>query len=149
MYTHALFGVMLGLGLHIVPVAAQERHAEIEAINAAWNHAYHQGNTSALADLYTEDAVLVPPSDKMISGLAEVEKFWRTLIWSGVTARETKVARVETTGDTAFTTGTWEGTGPSRDGTWTAYRGNFVRVLERQPDGTWKTRLHSWNIIPN
>lgn len=148
MFARIMAGIILGVSVQIMPAFAQDQPLSIERINTQWNEAFDQGNTAALADLYTEDAVLVPPTDRMITGLAEVEKFWRILIWAGITARETRTERVEVIGDTAFTTGTWEGTGPNQQGTRSTYRGNVIRVLERQPDGTWKTRLHTWNIIP-
>jgi len=43
-----------------------------------------QGNASAIAAIYTEDAVILPPNSEMIRGRQGIEKFWKAAMQMGV-----------------------------------------------------------------
>jgi uncharacterized protein (TIGR02246 family) len=148
MHTRHLIALVLSLGLCTEAALADEPLNPIEANNLRMNMAFSSGYTDTLKDLYTSDATLIPPFGRHLKGKTEVVRFWESLIGAGMTGHESEPTEIHQTGNTAYTVGTWEARGPSREGTWVTYHGNVVKILERQGDGSWKTRLHMWNLSP-
>lgn len=57
------------------PAAAQDK-AAIEKLNNAFETAFNKGDTAAVANMYVEDAYLLPPGSPMVQGGAKVQSFW-------------------------------------------------------------------------
>jgi ketosteroid isomerase-like protein len=73
-----LLCVMLGLtaiGTAWAADTAQEV-AALEAVDQAWLKAYNSGNADALASVYDEHAVLLPPGSPGVSGRAAIRAFF-------------------------------------------------------------------------
>ncbi|ACA19065.1 conserved hypothetical protein [Methylobacterium sp. 4-46] len=54
---------------------AQDK-AAIDKLNAEFESAFRSGNFSAVANMYTEDAYVLPSGSPLVHGRAEVQKFW-------------------------------------------------------------------------
>jgi ketosteroid isomerase-like protein len=61
-------GVLIGVAMLATPAVAQDLRSTVEAGNTEWNQAFNKGDAGALAKLYTSDAKLLPPADKIVSG---------------------------------------------------------------------------------
>jgi ketosteroid isomerase-like protein len=53
---------------------AEEVRKAIEKANLKWCEGVRQGNATAVAALYTDDAILLPPNSEMIRGRQGIEK---------------------------------------------------------------------------
>jgi len=137
--------VLIAVAMLAPPALAQDLRSTVEAGNAEWNQAFNKGDAAAVAKLYTSDAKLLPPADKIVSGDKEILAFWRSLIDAGVTDHKIETIQIEEAGDTAVMAGKWQAMGKDAQGKAAIFKGSVMKVLERQGD-TWKTSLHTWNI---
>ncbi len=61
----------------VTPAAAQK--AQIEAINAKWTELFNKGDFRGIAELYTADAIALPPGSAMVKGKAAIGTMWKGL----------------------------------------------------------------------
>jgi uncharacterized protein (TIGR02246 family) len=66
--------VLIGL---IAPARAQK--AEIDAVNAKWMDFFNKGDFASLAQLYTEDAVALPPGVSIVKGRSAIGAMWKSM----------------------------------------------------------------------
>ena len=137
--------VLIAVAMLTLPALAQDLRSTIEAGNAEWNQAFNKGVAAAVAKLYTSDAKLLPPADKIVSGDKEILAFWRSLIDAGVTDHKIETVQIEEAGNTAVVAGKWQAMGKDAQGKAAIFKGSVMKVLKRQGD-TWKTSLQTWNI---
>jgi uncharacterized protein (TIGR02246 family) len=112
---------------------------------SAFSRALEQGDAAGMADQYVEDATLIPPNGRMITGRDAILAFWtprnpdfRTLAHSLTTDR------LEVVGDVAVEVGTWRQEGQLREEAARESAGRYLVVWRRQPDGVWKMQFDSW-----
>ena len=107
---------------------------------AAWNQAFNKGDAKAVAALYGSGALVLPPNHEVISQDG-IEKFFAGIIGAGVTAHSLDIIKVMDTGDTHIATAKWSAKG--KDGS--AIGGIATHVFQKQPDGSYKLMLHTFN----
>jgi uncharacterized protein (TIGR02246 family) len=129
-------------------VPAQVARSEIEAINEKWDDAFNSNDAAALAALYTVDAKLLPSTTAIISGKDDIQKFWEKVFQRGFGDHQIDIIDLRSSGNWVYQVSHWTVTGPRNNGERVRYEGKLVSVLEKQPDGTWKARLHIWNNGP-
>ena len=137
--------VLIAVAMLTPPALAQDLRSTIEAGNTAFNQAFTKGDAAAVTKLYTSDAKLLPPADKIVSGDTEIQAFWKSLIDAGITDHKIETVQIEEAGDTAVVAGKWQATGKDSQGKPATFKGSVMKVLERQGEN-WKTSLHTWNI---
>jgi uncharacterized protein (TIGR02246 family) len=145
MKSHWQFGILIGLAMLAPPALAEDLHSTVEAGNTAWNQAFNKGDAAAVTKLYTSDAKLLPPADKIVAGDKEIQAFWKSMIDAGITDHKIETVQIEGAGNTAVVAGKWQAMGKDSQGKAATFKGSVMKVLERQGD-TWKTSLHTWNI---
>ena len=119
--------------------AAQDAGA-IDKIRAAYASAWNAGSAADIADLYADDAVVLPGNQPTVTGRDAVLNYQQSFFSQytpgkmELTPEETKVM-----GDWAFDRGTYhmmatpKGGGDAVEG-----QGRYLVILQRQPDGSWK-----------
>lgn len=112
---------------------------------AAWDSAFNKADARAVATAYVSDAKVLPPNHQVISGPAEIEKFFAGLFSSGFADHELTI--IDAGGDDKIVYGTarWSANGKGADGSRQAAGGIATHVFERQADGSLKLRLHTFN----
>lgn len=78
----------------------------VEAGNRAFAAAFGTGDAAAVAALYTEEAVLVPPGAPLVTGRPAIAAFWQGAMDAGTKAVALTTAEVESAGDLAYELGT-------------------------------------------
>jgi uncharacterized protein (TIGR02246 family) len=139
--------IVLPLVLAAAVAAAQAQEsadlkAALEANNAEWLQAYNSQNADALAQMYTEDAVLIAAGEQPIRGADAIHAYWQTDV-QDYSDHTWEILEVRGEDDLAYQIAEW--TVAERSGGAT-YSGNTVRILERQADGQWLTRLHMFSV---
>ncbi len=76
-------------------------HKLIEANNKGFVEAFNRGDAAAVANMYTSDALLLPPNNPIIVGSQGIREFWQKLITAGLKAVRLETERVEVCGNTA------------------------------------------------
>src|SRR5258706_9673187 len=120
--------------------------AGMAATNALFNdEVFLKRNYSALDDIYTSDARILPPGAPMISGRAAIKDFWAGLIPSvNATSAVLSSVDVMATGDGVVEIGKALLT-VSPDGQGTAEMEVKYVVYWRQEDSRWKWHVDIWN----
>jgi ketosteroid isomerase-like protein len=111
----------------------------------AWDDSFNKGDAATLGSAYLPDAKVLPPTHSVVSGTAEIERFFASLFQSGVTSHKLDV--IEASGDGRFVYGTarWSAAGKGTNGSPQSLGGFATHVFERQGDGSLKLRLHTFN----
>lgn len=150
------FTLALCLGAQLVdgaesksPSGVGETKKAIAAVNAKYAEAVERRDAAAIRNLYTEDAIVLPPDQPMIRGNAGIEDFWKGSFAAGVKGASFETLDVERTGDLAVETGNYTMTvAPEGKEAQTA-TGKYVVVWKREKDGSWKLHRDIWNGTPS
>lgn len=114
---------------------------EIRRANDRFESAFARQNAAGLAQLYTEDDMLLPTGSDIIEGLPAIERFWQGAMDAGIREAKLKTLELEHHGETTIEIGAYvlrdEG-GQELD------RGKYVVVWQRV-NGQWKLRRDIWN----
>jgi uncharacterized protein (TIGR02246 family) len=113
--------------------------APINDLRARFAAAYSAGDAAGVAELYTDDAVSMPDHHTAIVGKAAIQQYLQG-IFAQYTANLTITpGDTEITGDLAHEHGTFSTTvTPKAGGNAMTDNGNYLVVLKRQADGSWK-----------
>jgi ketosteroid isomerase-like protein len=133
--------------LTVAPMAsfAGDAKSDVSAAYAAFDAAFNKDDAKAVAALYLPNAKVLPPSHKVESGPAQIEKFFAGLSANGVA--DHKLEMIDAGGDDKVLYGTanWSAKGKDKDGKPANFSGIATHVFERQADGSLKLRLHTFN----
>ena len=113
----------------------------IAATNAAFMRAFEAGDASDIAELYTDDARLLPPHADMIVGKQGIKAFWAMVIDMGIDSVTLETEMLEEFGDTAIEGGRFRLF--SADGE-TLDHGKFM-VIWKEESGICKLYQDIWN----
>jgi uncharacterized protein (TIGR02246 family) len=140
--------VMIVLLASSPPVRADDLRAAMEAANADWLTAFNTPNPAAFPGLYTSDAVLLFQGSPPVKGPEDIGQFWASRIKLGVRDHGFEILDVRADGKYAYQWARASAVLAKSTGERIMLGGNTLRVFERQADGTWKTRIHMFNLNP-
>jgi uncharacterized protein (TIGR02246 family) len=141
-----LLGSVLGGPVLCAQTAAADS-AAIHELGRQFSAAYMRGDATAMANLYTTDAVIFPERSEWITGREAITRYWTLKPGRRVTRHLVTPIRIVVDGEHAYDYGTFEIAG-ERDGTaWGPFRGKYV-VVWRRDKGSWRMQLDIWNSGP-
>lgn len=111
----------------------------LEAAIQRYVDASNRGDAAALANLYAEDAMLLPPDHEPIRGREAIGAFWRQGTDEGL---EVTNLAVEVDGGVGYMVGRYHLPATDEE---PADSGKYVMCLKRQRDGSWKLTADIWN----
>ena len=118
--------------------------AETVSPAGLWASAVNSGDTAAIARLYTDDAVLVSPGTELITAPTAIGDYWIAKRESGASDIRVLSVNERLAGDTLYQSAVWTSMFTS-NGHSNRLEGQMTNVFARQPDGSWKIKLQSWN----
>jgi uncharacterized protein (TIGR02246 family) len=130
--------LLAACGGRITPPDPGSRKA-IEAAVQQYVAASNQGDADALASLYADDAMLLPPDHEPIQGREAIGAFWRQGTDQGL---EVTTLSVEVEGSIGYLVGRYNLPATDEE---PADSGKYVMCLKRQRDGSWKLTADIWN----
>ena len=130
------------------PGYAQGAKAAIEEGAIAWEIAFNAGDGKAVAELYTEDAVLLPPDAERVDGKAAIAEFWQGAIDSGLADADLEPVEVVEVGNLAYEIGVVTLSAPGSDSERVAVSGKYIVIWQRADDGVWRLHRDIWNMNP-
>jgi uncharacterized protein (TIGR02246 family) len=130
--------VCLGL-----PVAAgAQDKATIQSLSDKFAQAFNAGDAAAVAALYTDDAVILPPGGEMMKGKSAIQAFWKGAAEQLGDGKLTTVDVKPLGSEAAREIGTFsfrtKGSQPQE------ITGKYVVVWEKV-EGDWKLATDIWN----
>jgi uncharacterized protein (TIGR02246 family) len=141
--------------LFAVSAASQtndELREKIVKINQQMAKAMMEGNSQATLSLYTNDAVSLPNYGEMVKGIDAIKKSNDEMVSSGmkVNSMEFNTVMVNTYGNIVSEIGTYKMNAtmpgmanPMED------TGKYLTLWEKQPDGSLKIKVETWNTDKN
>ena len=140
-YLSGVVSLLLAGNLAALP----EGVTDIEAVNTALENNFNSGEITALTNMYSSNAVMLPPSSEILSTPDSIKSYWNGLRSIGVNRYSLYLVDYKVDGDVAYATSLWEASRKTSKDEVITMEGNISSVLEKQDDGSWKIRLQSWN----
>jgi ketosteroid isomerase-like protein len=121
--------------------------AAIRKADSDWVEAARSKHVDAWLAFYTDDAVVLPPNDKVANGRESARKSVDDLLSLpalSITWQPTNVA-VAHSGDLAYLTGAYSIAFKGANGEPLTDQGKLLEVWKKQPDGKWLCSADIWN----
>ena len=120
--------------------------SELRELIRRYDRALNEGNAEAIAGLFADDAVMMPPNEPVITGRAAILTRHASL-FDTVSLRHSLQSDERVVADPwAFDRGTYDmAVIPFREGQSWQEKGNYVTIFKKQADGTWKIQSDIWN----
>ncbi len=141
----ALAALVLLVSACAPPPPAELTEADKSAITAAeetFQTAFNESNWDALAAMYTEDAVVMPPNGATVTGREGIKALFSS--FPPGTVVELKIVEIKGVGDMAYVRGTTALTIPMGDVSVTD-PGKYIEVRRKQADGSWLIAVDIFN----
>ena len=131
----------LALALLALPAAtqAQDIRSDIDALNAQWVATFNRGDAAGMAQLYTEQATLLPSGAPMAKGRAAIQAAWQSAFDAGFRKVAVRMRQLDQFGDAAREIGEF-----SLDAPGGRMEGKYV-VLWRRVGSAWRLDTDIWN----
>jgi len=130
------------------PTSADTR--AIEKLHQKDVEATLSGDPMALADLFTDDAVLLEPGSPAVVGKSAIlkknEEEKAAHPNSKVLSYRPEIKSLEVVNSWAFEWTHFDASIQESAGSDMSFRGKGLRVLKREPDGSWKFARVMWNL---
>ena len=118
----------------------------IEAVGKTMGERLNAGNAAGVAELYTEDAALMPPGAARLDGREAIQQYWQGLLDAGVGDILVTTQEVEEAGDSAVEIGSISATAPGDGDARVALTGKYIVVWRRDGGGNWRLHRDIWNF---
>jgi uncharacterized protein (TIGR02246 family) len=135
------------LFLLVGPARGDDIRPAMEALNAKFLAAFNTPDTAAFPALYTEDAILIFHGVPPIVGPEAIKRFWESRISAGARDHTFDIIETWADGKLAYQLSKAGVQLVRPTGERTTISGRALRVFEMQSDGTWKTKVHMFNIL--
>lgn len=126
--------LMVGSAVCLAQKSSSDARDLIAAANKEFMQAFVRGDGAALAAMYSEKSVLLPPNAESISGRPGIQNYWKGAIDSGLKELKLETLEVEGMGDTAAEVGKYFAVSANGQ---TVDTGKYI-VLWKREDGKWK-----------
>jgi uncharacterized protein (TIGR02246 family) len=132
--------VIAFLAVLVAPAFAQK--AKIEPVNAKWMELFGKGDFEGIAQLYTVDAIALPPGSAMVKGRVAIGAMWKGLAQHVSNPRITTLDVKRISPHAAREIGTFSLM--TKDPTPKEISGKYLVVWEKVR-GEWKLAADIWN----
>jgi uncharacterized protein (TIGR02246 family) len=114
---------------------------EIRKADDAFEKKFNQGNAAGVAELYTNDGMLLPPGSDFVKGKEAIRDFWQGAMNLGIKEATVDILDVELQGDVVIEVGKYQLRGAGGE---MMDQGKYI-VIWKQEDGQWKLHRDTWN----
>jgi uncharacterized protein (TIGR02246 family) len=139
-----MFALLLPLLMLGSSARADDLRTAMEASNQQWLKAFNTPNTAAFPAMYTDDAVLIPGGSPVAIGPEAIKQFWEGAIKAGFKDHTFEIVETRADGNLAYLLSTWTVNLAKSGGEVGKMTGHTLRVLVKQNDGSWRTKVHTF-----
>ncbi len=126
------------------PASAQDL-AALKLVNQAFADALSAGDASKLGDLYTEDALLMPPNAPPTRGRAAAVAYFENLLKAGKVTLQVRSGTAGADGDLGYDAGQYAFELAPAQGSPNRDDGKYLLVLRRGKDARWRIAVDTWS----
>lgn len=126
----------------------KEKKATVEELgqmNRDFAKALTAKDAVAAANLYDEDASLLPPNEPIVKGRANIQKYWQGAIDAGIVSASVKTIAAENDGSIGYEIGNFELKFQDKEGKVMIDKGKFTEILKRNAEGKWISIYGMWS----
>ena len=123
--------------------------ASLEKQGAVFAEAFNRGDIAAVAAMYSEDAMILPPDGETVQGRPAIEALWKGTLDSGVKSIAFTVLDVHSSGDFAVEVGKADLKIQPANQPESSQTVKYVVVWKREKGGVWKLFRDIWNSMPS
>ncbi|MFB3779144.1 MAG: SgcJ/EcaC family oxidoreductase [Bryobacteraceae bacterium] len=129
-------------GCQTAPAPAPQRDVAaelkaIEALNEQYIAAANAADGAAVAAVYADDAIEMPPNEAVVEGKQAIRAMYETFFKGNANKHAHTAAETQLAGDWAYQRGVYTNTLTPKSGKPTEESGKYLLILKRQPDGAW------------
>ena len=110
-------------------------------LRQAWQDAFNRADTASLVELYSTEAILLPPGGTMLTGGRTAVRQTVGRMMDGRTLRLSTLHQ-RMRGGVGHVQGTWQAR--PREGRGVTGSGRYLMLFEREQDGRWRIAYHVW-----
>ena len=118
---------------------------ELGQMNRDFAKALIDGDAEAAANLYDENASLLPPNEPIVTGRENIKAYWQGAIDAGVVGASVKTISAENDGDLAYEIGTFELQIKGENDSIIVDKGKYTEILKRNAEGKWISLYGMWS----
>ena len=123
--------------------ASQADLSQINTLRDQFAAAYNAGDASAVARLYTDDAIMLPAHQPAVEGRQAIQASLQTTFQSHTAKMVITPLETQVFGDWAYDRGAFSVTvTPKAGGKPVEDAGKYLVMLKRLPDGSWRVHRH-------
>ena len=126
------------------PDTSAEDSLAIEAVSKRWVDAFNQGDATAVASLYTEEATLLEPNSPLVVGRENIQAMLQGFFDTNDLKLQLTVIELSVNGDMAHKVGKYTLTIQPEEGEAITDNGKYVEIWKRE-NGSWKMDVDIWN----
>ena len=129
---------------------ADPARAPLEKLGAAFAEAFNRGDIAAVAAMYSDDALVLPPDSDLVQGRSAIEALWKGTRDSGMKDLAFTVLDVHSSRDLAVEVGKADfKIQTANQAESSSQTVKYVVVWKRQKDGAWRLFRDIWNSMPS
>ncbi|MFH4966126.1 DUF4440 domain-containing protein [Gaetbulibacter sp. M235] len=118
---------------------------ELGQMNRDFAKALLAGDAEAAANLYDENASLLPPNEPIVTGRENIKAYWQAGIDSGIVGASVKTISAGNNGDLGYEIGTFELQIKLENDSIIIDKGKYTEILRRNADGKWISIYGMWS----
>lgn len=127
-----------------------DKEAAMQAASALYekfNLASNSSDAVGLAACFTDDAIRIPANDSIVSGKAAILEGFQEFYAQSKEASKVEVHEAYMCGDMIYARGKWTSrTTPLEGGEALDIGGNWISILKKQTDESWKILWDIWTL---
>jgi ketosteroid isomerase-like protein len=118
---------------------------ELGQMNRDFAKALMAGDVEAAANLYDENASLLPPNEPIVSGRENIRTYWQGTIDAGIVDAKVKTISAGSDDDLGYEIGTFELHFKLENDSIMIDTGKYTEILQRNAEGKWVSLYGMWS----
>lgn len=118
---------------------------ELGQMNRDFAKAMNAQDAAAAANLYDENASILPPNEPMITGRENIKKYMQGFLDAGYVSGSASTFAAESDGDLGYETGNFVIKMKGVDGSITEETVKYMEILKRNQEGKWMSIYGMWS----
>ena len=119
--------------------------AQLKAAKLKFGQAIDSGNIDDIADMYTENAMIMANFGKIVRSRSEIKELWKRDLVKQFISRNDVEVEMDGYGDIAYEVTQYEFEYQQQGRVTTWIPSKNVHIWKKMTDGTWKLHIDIWN----